>query len=275
MRYIEFNGIKFTSEDDTNYIYNYFNPNDGDTKSQSDIPLGYDGEIISNITYNSRIVNVKGNIWGNTEQELYNARQELFNKCNGKTRGILTYYNGYKKYRAAAIASIPSCGDHSELYCSFNVNFTLYNFFWEDDDISEFDIFTRLDNITTTFTLPCIFTSRTSGATIVNDTDFNIYPIIVIKANSINNTQPLKIVNSTTGKDISLSGYNITQGEIITIDCEKFTALNDRGVNLINYFNDFEDWNITKGTNVIDVENGNTASDIDVKIQYRKKYVGV
>ena len=239
------------------------------------MPLGYDGEIISNITYNSRVVNVKGNIWGNTEQELYNARQELFNKCNGKTKGILTYFDGFKLYRANAVASVPSCGDYRELLCTFNVNFTLYNFFWENAEISVYDIFSRKDNITTSFTLPCVFTSRTAENTIVNNTDFNIYPIITIKANSVDNSQPIKIINSTTGEKISISGYNISVGEIITIDCEKYTAQNNSGVNLINYFNDFENWCIVKGTNTIKGINNNSSSSIDIKIQYRKKYVGV
>lgn len=275
MRYIEFNGIKFTSESDTNYIYNYFNPNDGDTSYQSDVPLGYDGEIISNITYNSRVVNVKGYVWGDTEQELYNARQELFNKCNGKTKGILTYFDGFKLYRANAVASVPSCGAYEGTCCSFNVNFTLYSFFWEDESISVFDAFKRTDKVTTSFTLPCVFTERVSDSTIVNDTDFDIFPIIVIKTNSIDNTQPLEIINNRTGEKIIIFGYNISVGEIITIDCEKYTAQNNSGVNLINYFNDFENWRIVKGANEIKVNNGNTQSSINIKIQYRKKYVGV
>lgn len=276
MRYIEFNGIKFTSESDTNYIYNYFNPNDGDTNYQSDIPLGYDGEIISNITYNSRVVNVQGNIWGNTEQELYEARQKLFNKCNGKTKGILTYFDGFKLYRASAVSSIPSCGDCRELSCTFNVNFTLYNFFWEDADLSVFKTYLRTNNVTTSFTLPCVFTSRVTEDTIINDTDFDIYPTIIIKANNVDNSQCIKITNRTTNEDIIISGYNISQGEIITIDCEKYTTVNTNGANLINYFNDFENWCIVKGTNIIKIENtNNLLSGIEIKIQYRKKYIGV
>lgn len=277
MRYIEFNGIKFTSEDDTNYIYNYFNPNDGDTSYQSDVPLGYDGEIISNISYNSRVVNVKGNIWGNTEQELYNARQELFNKCNGKTKGILTYFDGFKLYRAAAVASVPSCGDYRESLCTFNVNFTLYNFFWEDADISSLIVFTRTNGNFTNdkFTLPCVFTSRKAGTAILNDTEFDIYPIITIESSNAANSYPIKITNETTGEEITISGYSIPKGEVITIDCEKYTAVNGSGVSIINYFNDFENWRIVKGENVIKATSNNSSSGIDIKIQYRKKYVGV
>lgn len=272
MRFIEFNGIRFTSGDDTPYIYNKFDPNAGDTSRQSENPLNYDGEMISNITYNPRVVNIQGHIWGNTVEELFKYKRELFNKCNGKTKAKLLYFDGKKQYQAAAIAEIPSCGDVEGLCISFNVNFTLYRFFWEDFYETQL-LFDRKNEVTDKFTLPCVFTSRKLETTFQNKTDFAVYPVITIQALSAAENKTVKIKNLTTGEEISIDGYTFVSGEMITIDCENYSVQSDINGNILNQMNDFESWCLKAGANSVQCLNG--GASVAIAIKFFVKYVGV
>lgn len=133
MRYLKFNGIEFSQK--SNYLLSQFEPNDVTVHRQEDIPVGRSGAKISNAYYNSRIVNVVGNIIACCRADLFEKMQYLSARCNGVTQGDLLYHNGTKLYKASAIADSPQygqirCGRNVE----FNINFTLPDFFWLSND---------------------------------------------------------------------------------------------------------------------------------------------
>lgn len=270
-KYIEFNGIRFS--DESPFPFYEFLANEGTTDYQSDTFIGQDGEHISNMRYTSRTVSITGNIVADTENEFIAYRQQLFNKCNGKTKAELIYFDGFNKYKASAFANIPQLGEIHATSQIYNVNFILCDFFWISYDKTVIPLFERIDTVETSFTLPCMFTKRTTGNTIYNATDFDIYPVIKI---GVLNTETvdLKIKNESIGCAIELPSYLLNAGDTIVIDTEKYTASINRQ-NIINSFNDFSDWHIKTGENVITVKNGENSVNLNIVVEYNNKLVGV
>lgn len=271
MKYLEFNGIRFSA--DSPFPFYSFSPNEGTTEYQSDTFVGQDGENITNIRYPSRMVSLSGNIVADTDEQFIAYRQQLFTKCNGKTKEELYYFDGFTKYKAAAIANIPQLGETHATSQVYNVNFILLDFYWQRADKTIIPLFERIDTVETSFTLPCVFTKRTAGATIYNGTDFDIYPIL--KIGIINSeTVDLKIKNETSGAVIELPNYSFNAGETLIIDTEKYKAAIN-GINIINSLNDFSDWRISPGENVITIKNGENSVSLNAVIEYNDKLVGV
>lgn len=271
MKCIKFNGIEFSCN--TNFPFYNFSPNETSVAYQTDLALNTDGALFSNFRYNERAVSLQGHIVGVDEKQLQEAKELLFTKCNGKTKATLFYFNGFKLYRAEAFSSAPTLSEKRGLCYEFNLNFILPKFYWEENEKTVFPLFKRQNEITTDITLPCVFTSRTTGNEILNDTDFEIFPIIEFLANDTTNFN-LIIKNETTGATIELENYLLTKGDKILIDTEKIKAeLN--GVSILNSFNDFTDFSLKSGNNEISVTNGGESLNASVLLYFNKKMIGV
>lgn len=271
MKYIKFNGIEFSCN--TNFPFYNFEPNETSVSYQTDLALNSDGALFSNFRYNERAVALQGHIVGADETRLQEAKELLFAKCNGKTKATLFYFNGFKLYRAEAFSSVPALSEKRGLCYEFNINFTLPCFYWEEAEKTVFPLFKRNNEITENFTLPCVFTSRTTGNEIINDTDFDIFPTVEFLVNDTTDFN-LIIKNETTGATIELENYSLTKNDKILIDTEKITA-EKNGVSILNSFNDFTDFCLTAGRNEITVTNGGESLNASVFIYFNKKMIGV
>lgn len=251
---------------------------EGDTERQTLKYINADGEEYSNITFQPRKIEIHGTILAKNKYELSELKQRLSKACNPRLERDVYYFDGIQKYYARVVPDcLPEYG--GRIKNSWFVNFSIYliipGFWWYAAECTNISIAKRVDTISTSFTLPCTFTERTSEAAINNDTDFEIYPEIIIKSNISSSSATLKIVNETIGETIILSGYEISQNETITINCDLYTAYNQDGENLINYFNDFEAWCIIPGENTIKGLVVDNLSGIDMYIKYKKRYLGV
>ena len=64
---------------------------------------------------------------------------------------------------------------------------------------------------------------------------------VKIISDSNDKTESLELTNETTGKKITMTGYSITAGTQILIDCQSLTVTAG-GVDVLDYFNDFSDF---------------------------------
>lgn len=270
-KYLKYNGITFN--DDTPYPFYSFIPNEGTAEAQTDIAVLKDGALYSNFRYNERLVSLKGHITGNDEEELIKNKQLLYIKCNGKTKSTLFWYDGYKEYKAEAVASIPVLSEKKGLCYEFNINFIIPGFYWEEANETSVPLFQRKNDVCMEFMPPCIFTSRTTGTVYINNTDFPIYPKIEFLVEETSEYD-LIITNETTGAIIELGDFQVTEGDIIVIDTENMTALHN-GIDIINSFNDFSDFHLTPGENVLSITNGGIEVNSSVMMKFYKKFVGV
>ena len=143
-RKLLFNGVIFDNGE-KGYLFNGFNPNDGINVSRDEKQLAgtENMSIAVNARYEPRVVNLKGVILADNRQRLYEKIRFLTTRCNGKTDDYLYYDNGYNVFRSRAVADVPSFGEYmgvSPCGCEYNINFTLLNFFWEDNSETETEI---------------------------------------------------------------------------------------------------------------------------------------
>ena len=134
-------------------------------------------------------------------------------------------------------------------------------------------IFRRKNEITKTFTLPCVFTSRTTEAGVYNSGDLTAEPIFYITAQD--SGANLSICNDTTEQHITLN-YSISAGETIIIDIDKRSIKNTDGQNLINYISDdtfLNEFWLETGQNHLRVHKGEGESDIAVICEFTNKYI--
>ncbi len=270
-RYIEFNGITF--KEDTYFPFYSFTPNEGNVEFQTDSAVLKDGAIFSNSRYTERTVTLKGHVVGKNEKDLIENKQLLFIKSNGKTKSELVYFDGFDFYKAEAIGSIPVLSEKMGLCYEFTITFTLPGFYWKEKKQTLVPLFLRKNEIEDTFTLPCVFTSRTAGNTYFNETDFSILPKIEIIAED-STEYDLVIENENTGATIELLEFAVTEGDIIVIDLEEMTATHN-GVDIVNLLNDFSDFFLVPGMNKINVTNGGLEVNSTALIKFYKKIVGI
>lgn len=163
---------------------------------------------------------------------------------------------------------------------------------FEDLENTIIAIFKEEGNLNGTFTLPCVFTIRTSIANIMNLGDIKTEPIIYIYNISGGTGTPVpapappqkagfEINNKTTGQSINLL-YSSGPDEVVKIDIanrkitsDKPTASNNYG-NLINYIsydtflNAF--W-LNLGINSIEVLNHNERESINAICEFSNRYI--
>ena len=238
-----------------------------------------DGAEFQSVFFEPRVFDIKGHIMAKSAQELHELKQGLINACYPKKDTEVIYFDGVRKYRAKARGdSLPEFGKKIKESCwflPFVASIVIPSFYWEDYSITQLPIISRTDEITDTFTLPCVFTSRIAEAVIDNAGEFDIFPIVRISGGTTAQTGTIKIINNTIGQSIELSNYTINPNDIIVIDCENMTAVKNESDNIIGSINDFEDFRIVKGRNELKGLCAENVSGINVSIEYYRKWMGV
>ncbi len=275
MRIYEFNGIKISSEADTGFIL-YNITDTAETEFQEDPYIFKDGSAVSNFHYAMRTLCIEGNIWAESREEVTRLKREMLRRCNGKTKDKLFYTDNGERFFAYAVAEIPTFGRFEGNALPFTVNFTLYDFYWYLADAFCVFIADKTNFITSdNFALPMIFTSYTSRQTVCNEEDFSIYPTVKIKNTGAAKTDDIKVLNETTGVEVVITGVSLVENDLLTIDCQNLTAQNQSGENLLNFCNEFEDFCLASGDNVIFAESNDEDGEIRVAIEYFVPRVGV
>ena len=270
----KFKTIEFNTQN-SKYVIDSYSLNDGNTRYQEYENINFDGSSIYNIHYNTRVVIISGHIVGDNEADLIEAKQELFRICNAKSKDKLFYSNGYSEYFIDAIANLPTLGKQNGYAIPFSLAFDCYNFYWYEKELTSVPVISRQDLVTTSFTLPCVFTSRINEGNIYNNNLFEEYPLIKIYGGADGGVNNIVITNNSTTQVIEFN-YTISAEEIITIDCANVKVYNDKGENLINYISDdFAEFVLAIGNNYVTATCDVGQTQVAVNFEYHKKLIGV
>lgn len=285
-RFAEFNGLVFggasyisrgsgKGREYTPYIMSELLPNEVETAYQQD-DLITDGAVFSNFRYGARLVSLRGYILPRRGETAAELRQRLYTKLNGKKTSRLKYFDGAREFFCSAIASAPVCAAPKGQTVEFNINFTVPDFFWYESKKTVIAVATIEKQLSTPFTLPACFGRRTASASISNETELDIYPKLTFIVKNVTEAGSVFIRNLTTGREIVLSGISLPDGAQIEIDCASLTAINaESGESIINSFNDFSDFALVPGENLIECTDTNGNAETCVSVEYYKQYVGV
>ena len=278
MRTLKFGAITFSSEGDTPYLFNLFNPNDGTTKRQEYILVNYDGCLVSNITYEPRVVNIQGHIIAETYEDFVAAKQNLYNECNGAAVDYLFWYDGTNTYRTQAIAELPSLGEmQGSCCCSFNVNFTLPGFFWESNTAKTMVKSSTFTSTTENGTLKAFGTYFTNNC----NSSVKSYPV----ASFINNTDSsitchFSVLSGESGnRCLAYTGaIEVASSGTLIIDCANNTVTLD-GTDMTNELTEYTRPYITSKSSELVLGVAPTtlvaSNPMNTSVSYRERYAGV
>lgn len=278
MRTLKFGEITFSSEGDTPYLFSFFNPNEGTTKRQEDIPVNYDGCLISNINYEPRVVNIQGHIIAETYEDFVEVKQGLYNECNGVTADYLYWYDGTNTYRAYAIAEFPSLGEmKGSSCCQFNVNFTLPGFFWESNAEKTMVKATQYTFAEQNGTL------RSFREEFTNNCNSSAKSYLV--ARFINNsgsdiTCSFEVLSGEAEKKgmAKTEAITVAAGKTLIIDCANNTIMLD-GSDITNQFTEYTQPYITSKSSSPSLRvyptTLVTSNPMSTSLSYRERYAGV
>ena len=199
--------------------------------------------------------------------------------CDAKTERELVYFNGIKYYSVKAIGTVPIF-EAPKGYClPFSIKFVAPSFFWKDKTPIESKVIQYVPLIKTfNFNPYFMFSQTTTNATIFNSSGIETpFEIEIVGTGGISSaTYGVKITNETTGDVIEIE-KDVEDGEIITINTEKATAISSIVGNIITKITDesVPEMLLVSGNNLIKAENFNVNNNISVTIIYKKRYVGV
>ena len=140
---------------------------------------------------------------------------------------------------------------------------------------SLFDRRNNIEFVNTQFTLPAIFTTRSSGGNAFNDGDKNVYPKIEI-INLTGSDKTIILRNATTNVEVKFKSRMLKSNETLTfdfaeriitssIDGDVTSKLDNASANLSAFY-------LQRGKNVIVVD-GVTDGQINARIEFTPEYL--
>lgn len=234
-----------------------------------------DGVKFADIFFEPRIVTIEGYIVAQSRHTLLNARRQLLHAFNPKKQAEFYYKRGTETYYALAYAdSLPEFGARFGWCLPFTAYININSFYLLSGSEIKTTIFQKTNNLKTTFTLPCVFSYRTSTSTIFNDGDVELYGTVQLICSTDSDSTNIEIKNVTENTVFSIEGYAAEAEEVIVVDFENGTAVSNKKGNIMPYVSaESEFFPIVPGNNDISC----TSEDIDLiaSIAYRKRYIGV
>ena len=234
--------------------------------------LDTDGSTWGDIWYNERPFEISGVIIADNSNDMVNAKRKLIASCNLKEKFILQYFNRKDKYQAECyFDKLPTFSARKGWNLEFKLYITIPGFYWESSQEHNLAIFNIEDKITDSFKLPCIFTERLTVAKISNLGDTDLFPNFIIKCKNSVSGSSVVIKNNTTNQTFTLN-YETLEGEIITVNTAKATAISNLNGNITKHIDISSDFpKLIKGVNELEgLSPGNA-----VVVQFREKFLGV
>lgn len=214
--------------------------------------------VIPNINYPSKKVTIRGTIHGSTQADLDSRIDSFKGYFNGKDKNLdITYSSGTRRYIATKNAISVEREDHA-LFARFVVEFICAQPFGVDTTATNITNQTAQTGATHTYT-----------PTIGGSAPYQ-YPLITIEINTVTaGADYLQISNDNNGQDMVLYDMDFTAGDVIYIDTfERTVTINDEEVEALGTFLELE-----PGANSITITDGFTARNIDILVEYYKRWL--
>ena len=188
----------------------------------------------------------------------------IFNDVRRKIACRMTKLDDFVRYGKSGISSFAV-----QFVCDYPYFTDLYE--------HTIPLYSRVNIVTTEFTLPCIFTDRISGGNLKNSGDKLVYPKIIIECEGASDTPNavFEIVNATNGGYIGIE-YALSNGESIEIDIATrkiISSINGNIINCITNDTDLSKFYLDVGDNEISFENSNTSQIITATAIFNSEYL--
>ncbi len=270
-RWFKFKDIKISNTGD--YILSGVSNLETGSATRREITyIDNDGCEMKDIFYSKRMFEISGFIQAFSEKTMIKLKRRLLAACSLKESFRIKYFNREEIYSAECyFDKLPTFETRKGWYLPFKLYVTIPGFFWQSSQAHKVNLFKYSNEVTDTFTLPCVFTRIVNNAKVVNRGDEKTYPIFKVECESPTSGSTILITNTTTGKKIYIN-YATIEGEIITID-----TFNQRVISNIN-------GNITRfislDTNFFALERGENSLECDsvgniVTLEYYDNYLGI
>lgn len=254
------------------------NLNGAETQSSEIRFINSDGAEYENILYEPDELTIKGFIRGESRHTLPYLRANLFKILNGKDKGILYYTCENEEYFTEVLTLRPSVGTRIQNVLDFTAKFLRLSPLWKKSHLNKTDVYKITKKLKTTFTLPCIFSQRTSAVSVVNNGDTDSPCVIKIKCTLAPvevGENVITIKNTVTQKKLELN-YSPSAGEQIVIDSEKCIVESLKEGNIINRMKTGSEFiYLPPGVNEIEALVSNTNYEITAHIEYYGVMLGV
>ena len=233
---------------------------------------GYDGQETVSSKYLARSITISGDVTAiNAAEELRRAIDVL---C---AEGYLYITDGDMSRRI--YCNQVAFPDAERILrgkiASFAFQLVCDSPFFEDSEDTSRAIYERVKNITTPFTLPMVFGTTVTGASVTVNSRQGAEPILKIYCKkALESAETVKIVNSTTGKTVTLT-HTPQAGETITVDIKNRTAVSSKTGNIISKLTDdtfLSDFKLVYGINELKASVGSISSGITVECIFNNNY---
>lgn len=231
-----------------------------------------DGSERRDIFYNERVFEISGVIHAENADDMVKYKRRLISRCSLKEKLWVEYFNRREKYVAECFFDkLPTFGSRKSWFLPFKLYAVIPGFFWQSALLHNVKIFGYRDDVTDTFTLPCVFTSRFHTAMVSNLGDCEVYPVFVVTCEASTKGSTILLKNNTTGKQV-LINYQTSTGETVTVDMANQYVESSINGNITNKVSlDSEFFVFEQGANEIEsVSVGNV-----VVAQFRERFLGV
>lgn len=268
-RFIKFNGL--TIGDRKPFVLLSIDDlNSGSTSKNTITYADTDGSVFTDILFKERTFTVNGTLIADNDFDFVNYRRKLLSACNLKKKFNLEYFNRKNSYFADCyVDEMPTLGNRIGWTCSFSITFVIPSFYWNSYEHTE-SISVQQNEVLTTFTLPCVFTSGTTIKDIINEGDCETYPVFTIVCENAPETSYLEITNNTIGKKIRVN-QSMSVGDKLLIDCENCTVTYNAS-NIINKITlDSAFFELVDGINNISCD----VSGCNAQITWKSRFFGV
>ena len=222
----------------------------------------------------ARIITLAGDVYAGDmtlENRLSRAVQIL------DQPGWLTVRSVSKNRRIWARCNAFELGDRIGKYRKFQMQFYCDSPYFEESGKRTAALFEREKKLKSTFTLPCVMSSRVSKGMLINGGDVEAEPVFEIyfgTDGSESDTGSLELINHSTGKKLVLS-HPAEAGEKVTVDIASRKIYNQEGENLLSALSDdsfLSGFVLRKGKNELEVIN-HASRSISVVCGFSNKYL--
>lgn len=230
---------------------------------------GCDGKTTLASFMSSRIITVAFDISDSSQNAVKNAVKVLFHD------GSLTVTeNGIKRkinYKPLSLEKGEKNGHIQSMVFQAECDDPYFKSVYE----KTFPLFSKTKNISSPFTLPAVFSSRTRELVVINQGDVKTYPKIeLVPLTDKDTLYVFKIKNETTGEEINFS-IDTKPNELITIDTEKRLVTSSLKGNIANTLTSgvLGNMYIDTGKNKIRLIPQDTKIPVKCHISYSLKYL--
>lgn len=179
-----------------------------------------------------RTVTMSGDVKGGRQERL------RMNRVLHEDGELLFLFDGVQRKLNCKCTRPPEFVHQGGGIFSFTIQFQADYPYFTDFKQVHAPLYKTINNVTDTFTLPCVFTSRISRTDVLNNGDKYVYPTIYIEVTGASaDAGTLQIINHTTGAQIKIN-RQFADGETVTVDLKTRRITSGTGGNITNAISD-------------------------------------